>query len=108
MLRGSEKQITMTEGDFGIPLPIKINGTEILEDDVISFKILDEKNEIIKKEYTNINNNQFDFTLTHEESNKLKPGFYYYIIDLYKNDEFMNNIIKNEPFIVERKTNDEY
>ena len=105
MIRAENKKIMMTEGDFGLSLPITISGAEISNDEVIEFFIKNNNgDEVIKsKKYNNINNNTFDLVFTKEESNLLKKGIYLYYLDWYKDNEFLGNIINGEVFEVEEK-----
>lgn len=105
MLRGKGKEIIMTEGDFGVSLPITINGLTFEKDDVINMIIKAEKNgdECISKSFGNIENNTFNFSLTEEESKKLTPQRYVYILDWYRENSLLCNIIKDGVFAVEDK-----
>ena len=73
-------KIAMTEGDFGITLPIEINieGTELTTTDKFVLKIFKEINEkaIIEKVFENITNNTIELKFTEEESKKLEVGSY--------------------------------
>lgn len=105
MIRGEGKKIIMTEGDFGLSLPITISGPVFESTDKLSLIIKKVANgtELLKKEYSNIEDNKFDFVLTEEETKKLSPCKYGYTLDWYRNDEFLCNIVKDGCFIVEDK-----
>jgi hypothetical protein len=95
--------MSMSEGDYGLALPITITGAEIFATDKIDFFIKKGEEVIVKKTFTNIENNTFDFVLSKENSDKLPVGTYTFGIDWFREDIFMNNIKKNETFIVEDK-----
>lgn len=107
------KQITMTEGDFGVSLPLEIilDAEEtISEIDSFSIKIFDEVhgNLLVEKHFTNIQDNTIELQLTQEESALLPVGEYdvgkyYYDLDWYQNQVFMDNLLAKKPFIVEKK-----
>lgn len=105
MLRTKDKKILMTEGDFGLSLPITITGGEISNEEEIKFSIKKINGEEIiePKIYSNINENCFNLVFTKEESELLKKGIYLYYLDWYKNDEFLGNVINGEIFEVEGK-----
>lgn len=97
--------IGMIEGDFGIVLPIEIEGIEITTEDQFSIKIFKNINEepIITKTYSNISDNTINFELTKEESQLLKKGYYYYDLDWYQGNKFLGNLIANARFKVLEK-----
>ena len=97
--------IGMVEGDFGIVLPIEIEGIEITPEDEFVFKIFKNKNEqpILSKVFRNISENTINFKLTKEESELLKVGKYYYDIDWYQNETFLNNLVASSMFRVLEK-----
>lgn len=103
MFKIKGNKIIMTEGDYGIPLPITITGGEILSNHFIKFYIQKpDAYEILSKEFTNIQNNTIELKLSKEESLKLKNGVYLYGIDWYSEESFLGNIIKDEIFEVEK------
>lgn len=97
--------IGMIEGDFGIVLPMEIEGIEITAEDQFSIKIFKNINEepIIPKTYSNISDNTINFELTKEESQLLKKGCYYYDLDWYQGNKFLGNLISNARFKVLEK-----
>ena len=101
------KKIEMTEGDFGITLPIEINieGTELSSTDKFVFKIFKEINKepIIEKVFENITNNTIELKFTEEESKKLEVGSYYYDLDWFQEDVFLSNILARKKFTVREK-----
>lgn len=101
----NELEIKMIEGDFGIVLPIEIEGITISNDDELSFKIFENINEvpIISKTYNNISDNTINFKLTKEESQLLKVGYYFYDIDWYKGESFLGNLVAKETLSVLEK-----
>lgn len=109
MLKSQNNKILMDEGDWGLSLPFKLTGDNILSTDVIEFKIkkdaYDEKT-IIKKQFSNLSqeNETFVFVLdfTKEESDKLPANKYRYGLKQYRDGELLNTIIKDESFEVEK------
>lgn len=102
-----KKKITMTEGDFGIVLPIEIDteGTELTNNDKFVFKIFKEINgqAIIEKVFENITNNTIELSFTQEESKQLDIGDYYYDLDWYQEDVFLSNILAKKRLKVSDK-----
>jgi hypothetical protein len=101
-------RITMTEGDFGITLPIEIEtkkGETITENTDFIIKIFKKINTepLISKTYSDIENNTIEFSLTQEESSRLPTGDYCYDLDWYQNGVFMCNLVRAEEFVVEEK-----
>lgn len=105
MLKGIGKKIIMTEGDYGLELPIKITGATFENNDKIKMIIKDYKNgtTLLEKEYNNITNNTFNFNLTEQETEIFKPANYVYSLDWYRNGDFLCNIVPNGQFEVEDK-----
>lgn len=102
--KGSNK-LSMVEGDYGLTLPLIINGITIDKDDKINFYIKKERNseKIIDQTYENIIDNTIDLTFSEQEAEKLQVGKYKYAIDWYKKGAFNGNLIKEKDFEVEDK-----
>lgn len=102
--KGSNK-LSMVEGDYGLTLPLIINGITIDKDDKINFYIKKDRNgeKIIDQIYENIVDNTIGLTFSEEESEKLQVGKYRYAIDWYKKDVFNGNLVKEKDFEVEDK-----
>lgn len=90
----------MAEGDFGIKLPIQINGTTITDLDTIRFSLQRKQNVVLSKDFGNIQDNIVDLELTKAESDLLSIGNYTYSLDWYQNGLFMCNIIPQGKFKV--------
>ena len=105
MLRGSGKKIIMTEGDYGLDLPIKIVGATLQSNDEIRMLIKTQRNGtvLLEKNFENIQNNTIDFSLTKEESSVFKPVNYVYVLDWYRDNEFLCNLVPDGTFKVEDK-----
>jgi hypothetical protein len=105
MFEIKNETIIMTEGDFGLDLPIEIIGTELASDETIKLTIRDNSNETkIEKEFSGIIDNTVSFSLTETESKKLRPNIkYFYRIDWYKNGQFLGNVVNGKEFIVKEK-----
>lgn len=100
-IRGTQ-EIVMTEGDFGLELPIVISGTTLEAGDEIKMTIKREANgdPVITKTYADIERNTIAFELTEADSALLNVGAYVYSLDWYQNHIFMCNIIPNAVFRV--------
>ena len=105
MLRGSGKKIIMTEGDYGLDLPIKIVGATLESNDKIKMVIKQQRNGVtlLEKNFQNIQENTVNFSLTENESSIFKPANYVYIFDWYRDEEFLCNVIPDGVFKVEDK-----
>lgn len=99
-----KQKISMTEGDYGVVLPLTIeleNGETLGAEDKFLFKIYEkiDTDPIITQEYDNIEDNIIPFKLSKEESSRLIKGkIYYYDIDWYIENEMNENIIGKKKF----------
>lgn len=106
-LRNENKKIKMDEGDYGLDLLFSLTGTDIEENDIVTFTIkTNPYSEVIYKKDYNLTkqgeNYTFDLSFTKEESEILTAGIYCYSIKLYRNNEFLNTLVSNEDFTVEK------
>ena len=103
--RNKDNGIVMTEGDYGLNLPITIKGGEMYKTDKVTFIIKENSNEnvIFTKNFTDIENNTFNFVLSKEDSNKLPVGVYVYSLDWTRGEDFLCNLIEKGLFVVEDK-----
>ena len=92
--------LNMTEGDWGVKLPVTVTGVTFTANDSVRIKIQRGETTIIEKEYTNITQNTFDLEFTEAESALLPVGSYLYSLDLYQEGAFMCNIIPSGMFLV--------
>lgn len=92
--------LNMTEGDWGVKLPVTVTGVTLTANDSVRIKIQRDETTIIEKEYTNITNNTFDLEFTEAESALLPVGSYLYSLDWYQDGAFMCNIIPSGLFVV--------
>lgn len=101
----STNALTMTQGDYGVELPVTITGAELTESDRLDFVILSgmQGTEIVKKTYDDLTSGDFAIALTAQQSAALPCGRYVYRIDWYRNGTFMDNIVQSAPFVVEAK-----
>lgn len=97
--------LKMTEGDFGVELPITISGTTLTAEDSVMFVLKNRLNgdTVLTKTYTDIQDNTFNLVLTSEETAQLPVGNYVYGLDWYQLGHFMNNIIPLASFKVGEK-----
>lgn len=95
----------MVEKDYGLALPVVIEGTTLGENDTIKITVKKriDGDVIIEKDYSNIQDNQLGFVLTEAESDLLPVGTYVYRLDWYQNGSFMCNIIPTGQFRVVNK-----
>lgn len=94
--------LSMTEGDYGIALPVEIKGTTLGAQDSIklTFKTAVNGDEILSKDFNGITDNTVSLELTEEESALFSVGSYVYCLDWYQNGSFMCNIIPSAQFKV--------
>lgn len=92
--------LNMTEGDWGVKLPVTVTGVTFTANDSVRIKIQRDETTIIENEYTNITNNTFDLEFTEAESALLPVGSYLYSLDWYQDGAFMCNIIPSGLFMV--------
>ena len=94
----------MVEGDYGLTLPITLNVDDVIfsAEDQFSIKIFKnvDGEPLVTKNYGNISNNTIEFSLTQEESALLEKGKYYYDIDWFQNNNFLNNLVRKKKFNV--------
>lgn len=92
----------MTEGDYGITLPVTINGTTLAASDSLKFTFKTAANGevILEKSYANISENTTALEFTKAESELFNAGFYVYTLDWYQDGSFLCNIIPGSVFEV--------
>ena len=97
--------LLMTEGDFGVELPITISGTTLAASDSVKLTIKKsvDGDVVLDKTFTNISNNTFNLVLTEAETALLPVGTYVYVLDWYQSGTFMCNIIERADFKVVNK-----
>ena len=102
MWDASMNALQMTEGDFGVKLPITVSGLTLTENDQISVIIKDSMNgdTILEKTFSNIQDNTINFELTSSESELLPVGSYVYRMDWFQSGHFMCNLIPTNAFKV--------
>ena len=100
------KTIKMTEGYYGVELPISVSGAEFTTGDQIKFTLKTAVNgtDILDKTFSDITDNTIKLTLTSAESDLLTPGEYAYSLDWFRSGVFLCNIIATGVFKVEDKT----
>lgn len=96
----TDQSIQMTEGDYGIELPITVNGVTFTERDEVRIKIARGDNVLIEKVFDNISDNTVNMVLTEAESALLPVGNYQYSLDWYQDGAFMCNIIQRASYRV--------
>lgn len=94
--------LSFCEGDFGIELPVKVNGVTLGSSDCIRFTFKDGLNgsTILEKDFDSISQNTVNLVLTDAESELFSVGRYVYSLDWYQDGNFMCNIISSSPLKV--------
>lgn len=94
--------IEMTQGDYGVQLPIAISGPTLTSSDAVKFTLKDGAGGaiILEKTFTNISSNTINLELTAADTAKLQPRSYVYNLDWYQSGNFLCNIIGNASFKV--------
>ena len=102
MWSASNYNLTMTEGDYGIILPMTISGVTLTAQDEIKITIKSQLNgtDILSKTYASIADNTINFELTEEESALFSVGAYVYRLDWYQDGAFMCCLIECATFKV--------
>ena len=87
--------LQMTEGDYGIELPVIVTGTQLTASDSLkfAFKRTVRGGPVLEKEFENIQNNTVNLAFTSSESEKFPIGSYVFSLDWYRDGQFMCNII---------------
>ena len=87
--------VSFVEGDYGIILPINVDGIEIAPEDSIKVTVKDSKNgtTVVEKTITGIEDNVIPLSFTSTESASLPVGKYVYNLDWYHNSTFLCNIV---------------
>lgn len=96
------QDLKMVEGDFGIKLPVTVEGAAFSENDEIKITLKSAMNgdTILTKSFKNISENTVDLELTENDSETLAVGTYCYSLDWYQDGAFMCNIIPSALFKV--------
>lgn len=86
----------MSEGDYGIKLPVTVSGTTLTASDSLRFTFKDSRNGtvLLVKEFANIEDNTVDLEFTQEESALFGCGNYVYSLDWYQDGNFQCNIVE--------------
>lgn len=102
MWKVNGKNLTMTEGDFGLELPVAISGTTFAASDSVKIivKATPNSEAIIEKTFSDIQDNTVKLVLSESESALLNVGTYVYTLDWYSDGVFMCNIIEQATFKV--------
>ena len=92
--------LQMTEGDFGVELPITVSGVTLGAQDSVKFTLKAAPNgeTILTKDFTNITGNTVQLLFAENEPPPV--GSYVYSLDWYQSGNFMCNIIPRAAFKV--------
>ena len=98
----NDVKLQMAKGDYGIQLPVSVEGVTVTEHDSLRFSFVDQKskNSILVKDYNIIQNNTVMLEFTKTESDLFVVGNYLYSLDWYQDGNFMCNLIEDETFKV--------
>lgn len=98
----NKHSLQMTEGDWGVELPISINGVTLTDQDEVLFtvKTVNNGTKLLEKTFSNITDNTVRLSFTEAESALLPRGVYVYSLDWYQNNVFFCNIIPSAEFKV--------
>ena len=101
----SGREISMTEGDYGIQLPIKVNGITFGSNDEVLFTLKYRMNgdTVFTKSFANVSQNTINLEITAGESALLGVGAYVYSLDWLQSGMFMCNIVPSASFRVVEK-----
>lgn len=103
MWNAKNTTISMTEGDFGIILPIKVDGVDLGENDAvkITFKTAKNGETILEKTYSSeISENTVPLQLSSAESALFDVGEYAYSMDWYQAGNFLCCLVPAASFKV--------
>lgn len=91
----SGQMLTMAEGDYGVQLPVIVQGVTLGDSDSIRFTFKDTVNgqTILEKDYNGITENTVNLEFSEAESALFEVGSYVYSIDWYQSGSFMCNIV---------------
>ena len=92
--------IQMVDGDYGLELPIMINGVTLGGSDEIMLKIARGNDVLIEKTYGNISDNKVNPVLSEAETALLPVGNYCWGLDWYRDGVFMCNVVARNGFKV--------
>lgn len=101
-------RISMDAYDYGITLPIDVEGTNFEEDDTMLFELKksSDSNSLIVKEFSNElqSTDLFRFFLefSKEESESLFPGNYVYYIRYLKDGNVRDTIVDGDDFKIKK------
>lgn len=97
--------IRMTEGDWGVELPIEISGATFANNDEIVFTLKDavNGNVVLEKTFSDIAQNTITLEITENETEHLSVGAYVYSLDWMQDGAFLCNIIPASYFKVVEK-----
>lgn len=98
----NKNDLSMAEGDYGIQLPVTIEGATLGQGDAIKFvfkKSVDGEL-VLEKTYSSFDQNTAYLEFTAAESALFPIGTYVYRMDWYQNGVFLCNIIPSAKFKV--------
>ena len=98
--------LSMTEEDFGVQLPVEVKHVEFSAQDSIKLVIKDKVNgtTILEKDFPTNSDNTFNLLITSEDTSSLPIGKYAYRLDWYHEGTFMYCLVEKSVFEVVDKT----
>lgn len=98
--------LEMTEGDYGVELPVTLEGANLGEGDTLkfTFKRASDGDVILEKEYSDPTDNTVFLKFDEADSELFEANkAYVYSIDWYQEGEFLCNVIPRGNFRVVNK-----
>lgn len=92
--------IRMVEGEYGVDLPLTVNGTTLTASDELRLAIKQDGQTVLEKTYADIVDNTINVRLTEAESSALRVGKYRYSIAWYQEGFFLCYLIDKALFEV--------
>ena len=105
MFRSFGNELHMTEGDYGVGLPLTVRGLSFGSADWLRFAVKAAPNgeTLLEKSFADIDDNRVTLTLTAAESALLPPGRYVWTLDWLQEDSFLCCLMPGAAFVVEDK-----
>lgn len=100
------QSIQMVEGDFGIELPLSVNGVTFTERDELRIKIARGEDVLITKTFSSITDNTVRLVLSEPDSALLPIGAYQYSLGGKRRDPNLRQIQQQQPVLLRGKPDD--
>ena len=100
MWNSNGNAIRMVEGEYGVDLPLTINGVTLTANDELRLAIKQDGQTVLEKTYAEIVDNTINVRLTEAESETLPTGKYLYSLAWFQDGVFLCYLIEKAPFEV--------